>query len=429
MKQINIVKRSQYLLLWCTVALTACFQSCEEYPDAFEPTEGVPEVVYVRMPAPESADSLITAAYMENTIVLVGSNLTSIREIYFNDQKAVLNTSFITSNTLFVNVPRELPGLVTDKVYMVTTGRDTVSFDFEVLIPPPFVNQMSNEYAFENQVAMLYGDYFIDDPEVPLSISFPGGVPVTEIISIEKTQVAFRVPEGAEKGYLSVSSVHGTSRSKFQYRDDRGMILDWDDLDAAGGWRPGVIRNNNPVESLVGNYVHFSGDIPGDNSDWDEDGFSFNLWGIANGRPKGDLFDIDPADALLKFEINVSEPWKANALQMIFTPWELGLEIKDEEGNVIEGKPATNDYIADGATPRALWYPWLKTGSYQTDGWVTVSIPLSDFKYNHEGKELEEGLSKGDFGGLTFFVYHGGVAGEACSPQISIDNIRVVPAE
>src|SRR5690554_1222986 len=151
MKQINIVKRSQYLLLWCTVALTACFQSCEEYPDAFEPTEGVPEVVYVRMPAPESADSLITAAYMENTIVLVGSNLTSIREIYFNDQKAVLNTSFITSNTLFVNVPRELPGLVTDKVYMVTTGRDTVSFDFEVLIPPPFVNQMSNEYAFENQ--------------------------------------------------------------------------------------------------------------------------------------------------------------------------------------------------------------------------------------------------------------------------------------
>ena len=103
--------------------------------------------------------------------------------------------------------------------------------------------------------------------------------------------------------------------------------------------------------------------------------------------------------------------------------------LKDEEGNVIEGKPATNNYIGDGATPRALWYPWLKTGSYQTDGWVTVSIPLSDFKYNHEGKELEEGLSKGDFGGLTFFVYHGGVAGEACSPQISIDNIRVVPAE
>lgn len=412
--KIIAIKTIHSVLAILVAVMGVTFHSCEEYPDAYESTGGVPEVVYVRMPTPDAADSLLTAAYMENTIVLVGYNLTSIREIYFNDQKAILNTSFITSNTLFVNVPKELPGLVTNKIYMVTTGRDTVSYDFEVLVPPPAVNRMSNEYAFDNQMAVLYGDYFINDPEVPLTIRMSGNVPVTEIESIEKTQVVFRVPEGSEKGYITVTSIHGTSRSKFQFRDDRGMILDWDNLDAAGGWRAGVIRNNDPVEPIAGNYVHFSGDIPGDLSDWNEDGFSFNLWGSANGRPEGDLFDIDPAKALLKFEVNVSQAWSANALQMIFTPWEM---------------QGTNDFIAKDPVPRGLWYPWLETGSYQTDGWVTVSFPLSDFKYDQTGKELENGLSKGDFGGLTFFVYHGGIAGKACSPQISIDNIRVVPAE
>ena len=65
---------------------------------------------------------------------------------------------------------------------------------------------------------------------------------------------------------------------------------------------------------------------------------------------------------------------------------------------------------------------------FTTDGWMTVVVPLKDFKYDHTGKEIGA-AGPGNFGGLTFFVYHGGVEGPACSPQICIDNIRVVPAE
>ncbi|GAO29143.1 hypothetical protein JCM15548_11305 [Geofilum rubicundum JCM 15548] len=392
------------------------FQSCEEeYPDAYEATDGRPEVFYVRMPAPESADSLITAAFMESTIVLVGNNLTSIREMYFNDQKAILNSSFVTSNTLFVNVPKNIPEDVTNKIYMVTTASDTVAYDFSVLVPAPAVNRISNEYTFDNDEAVLYGDYFIDDPNEPLAITMAGNlsVPSENILSVEKTQVRFIVPEGAQKGYINVTSIYGTSRSKFQFRDDRGMILDWDNLNANGGWRAGVLREEDPVEGIDGKYVYFSGNIPGDLSDWNEDGFSFNLWGTANGRPAGDLFDVDLDNALLKFEINVPEAWSGNALQMIFTPHSTG---------------GTNSYIADGVTPRGLWYPWKDEGSYQTDGWVTVSFPLKDFKYDHTGREIGA-AGPGNYGGLTFFVYGGGIEGAPSSPKIAIDNIRVVPAE
>ena len=178
MKRYNSNHLGRLLLIVAMALMGTAFHSCEEYPDAYESTGGVPEVLYVRLPAPESADSLITAAYMGNTVVLVGKNLTSIKEIYFNDQKAILNNSFITANTLFVNVPKTIPEVVTNKIYMVTTGKDTVDFDFSVLVPAPAVNSISNEYAHDGQEVVLRGDYFIDDPNSHLSITMDGNLPV-----------------------------------------------------------------------------------------------------------------------------------------------------------------------------------------------------------------------------------------------------------
>ena len=66
---------------------------------------------------------------MANTICLVGENLRSVYELYFNDQKAILNTSYITDHTLMVDVPKEIPSVVTDKIYMVTKAKDTIDYD------------------------------------------------------------------------------------------------------------------------------------------------------------------------------------------------------------------------------------------------------------------------------------------------------------
>ena len=389
------------------------FQSCNDNPDKYEMTDGVPEVHYVRVPNPASADSLLVQAFMDNTICLVGTNLKSISELWFNDQKALLNSSFITDNTLLVTIPKTIPEIVTNKIYMITKEKDTVTYDFGVQVPEPYVSSISCEYAKDGDVVTLYGDYFINDANVPLTISMAGNIPVTESISIQKTQVKFKVPAGSQKGYLTVKSIYGVGRSHFQFRDDRGMILDWDVLNANGGWRSGKIKNTEP-EGISGNYVYFTGALKDDLSDWAEDNFSFNLWGAANGRPQGDLFATAPAESVLKFEINVTQPWASTAMQIIFTPW----ATRD-----------TNGYIADGKTPRALWRPWqgLDKG-YTTDGWQTVAIPITDFKYLHDGGTAEM-AGPGNYGGLTIFVYHGGIAGTACTPYICLDNIRVVPAE
>lgn len=413
MKKIFTEKTGWSQILLLISLFTFGMQSCDDYPDQFELTDGIPEIYYVRIPNPASADSLLVRAFMDNCIVLVGKNLTSIREMWFNDRKALLNSSLITDNNLFVTIPKEIPSVVTDKIYMITKSDDTITYDFGVQVPAPEVSRISCEYAHDGDRAVLYGDYFIDDRNVPLTITMAGNVPVSEIISIEKTKVSFRIPQGSQRGYLNVKSIYGTGRSKFQFRDDRGMILNWDNLNASGGWRAGKIKNSNP-EGISGNYVYFTGTVDGDpTAGWNEDNFSFNLWGSANGRPEGDLFPTDPANATLKFEVNVTQPWSSHALQMIFTPW---------------STRNTNGYIANRTIPRGLWRPWESTGSYQTDGWVTVSMPLTEFTYDHTGGTLEM-APKGNYGGLTFFVYHGGIVGTACTPYICIDNIRVVPNE
>ena len=94
-------------------ALSAGFVSCEDQPDAFRASEGLPTVHYIRY---ADKDVLITQAYMEECVCLVGDNLRSINQLWFNDQQATLNTSFMTDHTLLVNVPKEMANKQTDLI-------------------------------------------------------------------------------------------------------------------------------------------------------------------------------------------------------------------------------------------------------------------------------------------------------------------------
>ena len=397
-----------------TLGSLALIPACNDNPDEFVLADGQPEVQYVRKPDALSADSLVTHAFMGNTIAIIGNNMNSVKEVWFNDQKSILNSSYITPTALIVTIPTRIPTLVTNKMYLVNKNNDTVKYDFGVDVPSPLISSMKCEYVATGDVAVIRGNYFLsvagsNNPEV----TFTPNIKATEIVSYTLNEIAVKVPSGAQAGPVSVSSRYGTSRSVFHFRDNRGIILDWDNTNANGGWRPGVTSDSDPVAGVTGKYVRFRGAMTADPSaTWNEDAFSFNLWGVSNGRPEGDLFSIDPATAVIKFEINVPDAWSSGALQMVFTPW----------------GTTGNGYLGDGKTPRGLWIPWKSTGKYTTNGWETITLPLKDFKYNHEGVGVNF-ASQGNWGGLTFFLWNGGdqAKGTDCNPTICIDNIRVVP--
>lgn len=438
-----------WLVVSATVVAGGVFTSCEDQPDKFELTGGKPEINYIRMPYLSQADSLITEASMQSIICLVGNNLTSIKELYFNDQKAQLNTSYITNHTLLVQIPSTIPDEVSDKMYMITAGNDTVPYDFHVIVPAPSVTSMSCEFAKPGSEVTIYGNYFIDDPNVPLVVTLPDGKVIDKFTSFTQSTITFNMPECTTEGPIFVTSIYGETKSAFHYLDSRGMMFDFDGLTGLGnhGWHNRDILSDET--SLTGNFVQL-GDgsaLMSEDGGWNDGSFSFEYWCGSWDSPQnvtsGDgialhnLVDFtDWENMSLKFEMFIpsSNPWSAGAMQICFE----GYDRVTLSGNPIEGFEGTvmganakvfNGEDGMGNYGRAMYRPWATTGSFDTaDKWITVTIPLVNFTYDRTGAPAEVLPNKPeDFASLTMFVVGGGVNGKECAPIIKIDNIRAVP--
>ena len=433
----------------CHLSFSIALTSCKDQPDEFELTGGTPTIDYIRPAKASASDSLLVQAYPQATICLVGSNLTSIQQMYFNDKKAILNTSFITENTLIVQIPSDIPDLVTDKIYMITAAHDTLTYDFHIVIPAPVVSQMSCEYAAPGSVATIYGSYFIDDPNVPLTITFPDGK-TAEIKSINdsRSTVSFVVPECTTEGQVTVKSIYGSSKSSFRYLDSRGILFDFDHGNAVTGavlgchgWHNNLTITDaeNPIS---GKYLILGNATLDEEGSWDDGNFSFEYWPgnwqdpedyQGDGVRLSDLADFsDYSNMSYKFEMYIpkSNPWSAGAMQFIVGGVDKisqgNAGVKDIYGNVLAG--CNNTYFNNDELPRGIYRPWEATGSYDTaDEWITVTLPISEFKYGMSGGAATGSLTSSDFTSLSIFVVGGGIKGTECTPIIKIDNVRAVP--
>lgn len=439
MKRINM----HLTVHWLGFLLVAAFlaAACEDEPDKYKVAGGTPVIEYIRTPYASQKDSLIESASTGMTICLVGNNLRSITELYFNDKKAILNSSYITDHTLIVDIPKTIPGVVTDKIYMVNKDKDTTTYDFHISVPAPTLSAMSNEYAPEGSVVTFTGNYFVDDPNVPLTVELPDGQKVTEFSSISQTAISFVMPKCTTEGAFKVTTIYGTTESGFHYLDTRGMLFDFDGKTGLGnhGWhdRPIIMDET----SLSGYFVQLGNGTAKMSADggWDDSNFSFEYWPgdwntpplfTGDGKKLTDLVDFTNfEDLAVKFEMYIPEdhPWSAGAMQVIFAGLDKVSYGNPDAANGLAGP--NNGYFNNNTLPRALYRPWTDTGSYSTGGkWVTVTLPVkSQFIYGVDGGVATGNLTASDFTSLVIFVTGGGVSGTECTPVIKIDNIRVVP--
>lgn len=413
MKQIiHLTPVSFMILLIAAFSAGLLFYGCED--DDSSGSGAIPQVRYVRVTDPHSSDSLLTHAFMGNTIALIGENLADVTQVWFNDQPALLNTSFITETSIILTIPNEIPGTVTNEIRLITRNGQEGIHPFGVDVPPPFLISILNEQAEPGETTTIYGNFFIDDPGTPLQVLFPGLV-AGEVLSVELNKIEVKVPEGAGVGPIIVKSIYGASRSSFYFHDDRCFIIDYDQLTTSGSWRGGTIRNDS--YSLNGNYLVLKGEV-GDNAgaeDYAGGGFVSELWSDANGRPEANFFEGDPVGFQLKFEANVIE-WSGAYLNICFGPWASGVA------------PYQNQLYWGNVNARALWRPWETngTGSFKTDGWITVTIPLTDVKYNSSFGAMEFDPSMA--GSLTFWMKGpAAVKDGTCKMEVYIDNVRIVP--
>ena len=413
------------------------FASCEDYPDAFVLADGKPTVNYVRY---ADRDVLIEQAYMGEVVCFVGENLCSVRELFFNDQKAVLNTSFMTENTLVAAVPGNLPKVKTDKVYMITKEKDTLSVDFKVMMPAPQLKSMSCEFQQPGTDVTIYGNYFSE----PMTLMFEdgNGAVVSSIKSVSMTEMTFTIPADAKPGKIKLETESGLARSPFSYYDFcGGLITDFDggtDVVPQGWNFSGTYSSEG---GILGNYVELkSASAMSPDGGWNED-FKIDFWcGTWDGDPMDNMSGagvpicniIDFTNwqnMALNFELYIpsSNPWMAGAMQLIFCSADKAANDSWQNNKFVHTS------AEDGGLDlcRGLYRPWETTGSFDTgDKWITVTVPFSEFTYNADGTSGAVPLAMPeDFATFVIWPWSGGVNGTECTPVFRIDNLRAVPVK
>ncbi|MBR5404174.1 MAG: hypothetical protein IK113_08140 [Bacteroidales bacterium] len=424
--------------------------SCErvDYPDRYRISKGKPTIDYIRY---ANKDILIDKAYMDETVCVVGQNLTSVVKILFNDQAAVLNTSFMTDKTLLVSIPKTKAQVQTNKIYFISAAADTVDVDFEVMPPAPLATGMDCEYAKPGTVAKIYGDYFIDLEYV----EFQGLNARVEVddITYDESEITLTIPATATPGMIKIKTKSGLSGSVFHYMDQRGLLFDFDGktglYDASNrGWHPQTVTTDETA--IDGNFLQLgdgTAEMKGDGSTWDDGHFSFEYWpgmwespvetfSQPAGRKLSDFADFSGyANMAYKFEMFIpsSNPWKGSAMQIIpssiYTVHNGDSKgVTDVDGEALPG--CNNKYIGDNSAkyPRALYTPWADGMVDTGDKWITVTIPMANILYKPDGTPSDGKIDATCFDGLCIFVCNtGGKTGEDCKPIIKIDNIRAVP--
>lgn len=388
----------RYFLFLLLAAPLIGVVSCEKEDDAV--STGQPSIQYIRSTNPAKSDSLLVGSFMGSLIAIVGDNLQGVREMWFNDQKATLNPTYITRRTILVNVPSTVPKDVNDKMRLVFQDGSELLHDFKVNVPEPVLTAVKSEFVPDGEVMVLEGDFFFD----PIKVVFTGDKQ-GEIVTLEKTRLEVRVPAGAQPGPISVQTNFGKVKSKFYFRDNRNTILDFDGKNHETWTAP--IGNSNPT-GCSGNYAYFKHNANGA-WQWTNE-LTMQYW-APRGRGNVPIATGNLDDLVFKFECNVPVEWKDVRMEIFCGPF------ADDHGR------------DNPATAIARWKPWA-SGPFKTDGWQTISIPLKEFKYgpNDSDDSVTGTRSITNLSSATNVVMMLFGPANGTNPVfVCVDNIRIVP--
>ncbi|UII24597.1 glycan-binding surface protein [Fulvivirga maritima] len=379
------------LYIFMALCISTLYIGCSD--DDEGPNGGQPRIRYVRMTDPASSDSLLVASYQSNMVAIMGENLGATVEVWFNDKKAGLLPTLVTNTSILTTIPSELPEVINDQLKLVFDNGDSLMYDFTVEISEPFLRNMMSEYVSAGDTARIRGQYFYG----PLEVTFSGGV-TAEVINIneENTIIDVIVPEGAEKGPVTIESNFGVGESGFWFRDDRNIIMGSEETDFSGWWgtQGWIAEQDTVIENINGNFVRL-----------DE---SIGAWGwielyTGDGGTIKEATSNIPRDAFnspdsysVKFEVYPVSDMAGAQLRMFL-------------GNADDFNTARQNNF----------YTWAPNFNV-TGKWQTISIPFNEFLANNSF------LTYNEAGYQAAFYFTGPVPSYL---NFALDNVRVVPNE
>lgn len=434
--------------------------------------EAVPSIASVRIVA---KDSTTTDASFSGYIAIKGSGFDEVNGVKFNGIPAILNPNYVTSNTIVVMVPAKFPSEITNMLEVTTKNGMSYSFPFTVLVPKPVIKEVA--YALSKNKLSILGENLaqiksvsiggiaidtakiVKDPKFKfLTFDVPTNIPSGSVIlSLEaaagraqssfdlesasapaitaipaewvdegglftlngrnlglidrvvindniivnegftsnddNSSLGFSLPAGVNSGtikvkvYNKLGKVSNELSSKF--KTSSFLFFNFDDKGICFG-APAARFVLQPQQPISGKYFAMVGNMSP--SWWDES----NMVCSCDMLPSN--ISAVASNYVLKFEINVSKPWSAGAIRITF------------------GTPPNTD--ADNTNEKWVydWKPYETDKPYQTNGWQTVSIPLSNL--NLSSSAVVNNLR------FKFFIPGDAKVG-ASNVAVYVDNIRI----
>lgn len=391
-------------LLFLLIALISITQyACKKENDA------PPVIRQVRQLDSTKRDSFFTKALPGTLIVIEGQNFNGTQNIFINDIAVPFNSALMSNSSIVLKIPSDIPTEATqpgvsNNIRLVTNHGET-SFSFTLVPPSPSITSISNEMALPGATITIAGSYFYGVQKVV----FPGGIEVTNITTnADGTQITVTVPANVTaSGLIQVVGKYGTGVNQYiQFNGihQAGMLANFEDGDPNFGWAWwGGIKTNEAAKfpGNRGNYIEInpSGVINAGDAAWYTDNRAVNV--SANPLVPASNINDPIGNYALKFEMYQKSPWSDGALQIRL------------------GNPWTYSYMF---TP----YTAAPANTYQTNKWVTITIPLAMFK-NSSGAAAPNlsTLIKDTNGDMGIMLVNNGSTPIA-QYDAAFDNIRIV---
>lgn len=403
----NIYFKTKNIFFLLIIAGSLIQLSCKK-----ENSGATPKITGIRAITP---DSSITSALPGQIVVIQGANLASAMAISFYGFPASFNSGLFSETNLVVMIPPikwdSIPDGMANKIEVVTTG-GTASYDFNINAPAPIITSVSNENALAGSTITITGTDFYGITNVV----FPGGNQGTDLVASGTTQLTVTVPSGITAGdSLRVTGKYGTGASQFIFDNylspTTGFLADFEDASPYFGWQWwGGIKTNDAsaFPDNTGNYIRVnpSSAISAGDGSWYADNRAVMVAGSA-WLPSTNLSD-PIANYALKFELNVKIPWTNGAFMIA----------------------PNGDF-----NHLARYAPWEKSssGSFVTNGWQTVTIPLTSFlsgsgSYDPSGSSASNiaALTGGTNAATMQIMLYNDSSTPLTSFDAGVDNVRIV---
>jgi len=334
--------------------------------------------VFLEDATSSNTDREVTFARLGQLLRIEGSGFTGLKKVYINGVSTYFNPVYVSDKSMLISISQNTPTTEADpdvrNTIRMANDNYEITLSFIIRSSAPSITNISNTMPKEGETITIYGTGLMEVSKVV----FPGNIEVTTGITSdpdgEFCTVAMPAGVSGEGGSILIECANGGAYSPAYFNFKKGVLLNFDGTGTQGYWgtatsmiKPEDLSSLATGEGNIsqGTYVpHHPTRIVSFAAATNR---CSEVWTAGNGVDdwRGQLTPYIPASTSLnqvafQFDIYVPEAWSGSGFLKICL--------------------ANNFNGGEWAGYCYNYVPWVVDGKavpFQTNGWTTVTIPLT----------------------------------------------------